>query len=561
MDFIQRMKQREAKIYERGQDSAKFDDPNSSHYIPKKPETKVPQGQSTQGQINELQDISQDMVNLAASLAESANINSQAIQSLLSETEIKDVFGAKNSNQHLPDADALMEEQQRILQEQRKLEESINKPVDIKKTSQTLASDPEATGEPPFISNMKDEKKVTSANKVEETVDEEPKVIPKLLTRASISQLSTNLKKRVFGQDEVIEEVVNILKSAFVSLKVNKKKPAGSYFFAGPSGVGKTELAKTLADSLGVNMLVINMGEYALEHEVAKLLGAPPGYLGYEAGGVIPNFIAKNPRGIILFDEIEKAHESADNILLSIMDQGVCQDNKGKDILFKETIIIATSNLGARVEYIQGLTQEEKNEERMNAIKEKLRPEIIGRYDSIFHFHSLKPDIYMKIVNKFLNGISESAKEEHQINLTFSDAIRDLIATKSFDPALGGRPAGKFIEKVVVLPFADFMLRDDFEAQLAENPDIVLDLNEDGNVCFRGKDNVVLGVQENTADIITRIENTSFSKPKNFKIDPADAAITELPKVSLKSPVKAPAPAKAPAKPAEVKKTPRPRPA
>lgn len=546
MNFQQRMAARAEQIRLNALESAKVNDPHSAQYR-HQPEEKKPQPvkATVEDQLGNLESISNDMVNMAAGLAEAANVNTKAIQTLLSESEIQSVYEAVDT-QGMPSMTDLEAQQKQIQAEQRKLQESIAKPIDIKKNSQKLSADPEAQGEPAFISNMKEEKSIVANQPQEEAVDETPKVIPKLLTRSSISQLKTNLLKRVYGQDEVIEEVVNVLKSAFVNLKVNKKKPAGSYFFAGPSGVGKTELARTLAEALDAPILIVNMGEYAQEHETSKLLGAPPGYLGFEQGGVISNFMHKNPRGIIVFDEIEKAHASADNILLSIMDQGVCQDNKGREINFKETIIISTSNLGARVEYIKGLTQEEKNELRMNAIKENLRTEIIGRYDSIFHFHSLKPEIYMKIVDKFLKGISDSAKEEHDFDIEFSDSIRNLIAEKSYDPALGGRPAGKFIEKVVVLPLADFMIKEEFETTIVDHPTIKLDLNADGNVTFLGKDGVVLGVQENTAEIIDRIEKSSVSKPASFKADPSDIeSIKDLPKVSLKTPLTKLAPAAA----------------
>lgn len=429
---------------------------------------------------------------------------------------------------------------------------------EAKKMLKDLSQDPEAKGQATFIKNATQDiasksgtNAIKEANAKAEAQANEPKVVPKLLTRTNVAPLEKNLKQRVFGQDEVIEEVVTVLKSALVNLKVNKKKPAGSYFFAGPSGVGKTELARTMADSLGVPLLVINMGEYTLEHEVAKLLGAPPGYQGSEEPGLIPRFIEKNPNGIILFDEVEKAHENADNILLSIMDQGVCQDNKGQDVHFKETIIIATSNLGAKVEYYDHLTQEEKNKYRMEAIKQRIRPEIIGRYDAIFHFHSLNQDVYMQIVDKFLKGIAQSAKEEHGMELKFSDAMREMIAKKSYDPALGGRPAGKFIEKVSVPMLADFLLRDDFEEKIAANPVITVDVNAAGNVYFHGANGEVLGELTDTAKIVERLDKARFSERKEMDSGQADVAI-EPPANPIKTPkVKLPRPATAPVAAAE----------
>lgn len=376
-----------------------------------------------------------------------------------------------------------------------------------------------ANKEPAFISNMKKDTNSVAVESAKEIKNEEPKEIPKLLTRANVAPLEKNLKTKVFGQDEVIEEVVGVLKSALVNLKVNNKKPAGSYFFAGPSGVGKTELARAMAETLGVPLLVLNMGEYSLEHEVSKLLGSPPGYAGSDEPGVIPRFIEKNPNGIILFDEVEKAHENADNILLSIMDQGVCQDNKGNNVYFKETIVICTSNLGGKVEYNTQMTQEEKNEFRMEHIKARIRPEIIGRYDAIFHFHSLNNEVYMKIIDKFLGTIAKSAKQEHELNLKFSDSLREMIAQKSYDPALGGRPASKFIEKVLVAPIADLLLRDDFEAVREANPELLLDINKDNNVVLKGKNRKVIAVADNTKQVIERLEKSRFSDKKKLGLE------------------------------------------
>jgi ATP-dependent Clp protease ATP-binding subunit ClpA len=369
--------------------------------------------------------------------------------------------------------------------------------------------------QPEFISNVIAENLTSTST--QQAVDKKENTEPeaKLLTRSKIAHLEATLKKNVFGQNEVIEEVTNVLKTAVVNLKVNKDKPAGSFFFAGPSGVGKTELALAIAEALGVPVLKLNMGEYALEQEAAKLLGAPPGYAGYEEGGRISNFIEANPLCIILFDEYEKAHHSIDNILLSIMDKGICQDNKGKDVKFKQTIIIGTSNLGGKVEYIPNLTQEEKNEYRMEAIKEKLRPEIIGRYDGIFHFHPLSFDVYCQIITKFLNNISKAAKEEHGMNLSFSPSIVELIAKRSNDPALGGRPAGKFIEKIITIPLANFLIADDYEQKIIDNPEIQMDINEKGNIYFRGNNDIVLGELENTEDAIVRLEKTRFSGKAN----------------------------------------------
>jgi len=404
------------------------------------------------------------------------------------------------------------------------IQKSVQENMDL--MSSRIKKMQEEQNTPPFIQNLIDEKKangesVDSIKKTESTttapevekegVAEEKKDI-KLLDKAKIRSLKDNLLKRVFGQDPVVDEVVDILKVAALNIKINKEKPAGNYLFAGPSGVGKTELAQSMADSLGVPILVVNMGEYGLEQDVTKLIGTSPGYVGYNEGGILTNFVMENTACIVLFDELEKAHPSADKILLSIMDKGTATDNKGNKVSFKETIVISTSNLGADIEYIQGLQQSEKNKYRMEAIKEGLRPEIINRYDSVFHFFSLTPEIYKKVVNKFLTNLTKSMEEEHTIALKFSEKMVDWIVEKSYDPAMGGRPARRFIEKVVIQPLADYMLDENFESSLKENPEMTMDLNKDGKVCFKGKNRKILGVLEDTQELLNRIEEGKFTQ-------------------------------------------------
>jgi ATP-dependent Clp protease ATP-binding subunit ClpA len=380
---------------------------------------------------------------------------------------------------------------------------------------------------PPFLKNLAKENSQPISTQVVENKDtpkvavdkakdpaavaaEEKKNI-KLLDKAKIRTLRENLLKRVFGQDPVVEEVVDVLKIAALNIKINKEKPAGNYLFAGPSGVGKTELAQALAEALDVPILVINMGEYGLEQDVTKLIGASPGYVGYDQGGILTNFVMENPACIVLFDELEKAHSSIDKILLSIMDKGTATDNKGNQVPFKETIIISTSNLGANIEYIQGLEQAEKNKYRMEAIKEGLRPEIINRYDSVFHFFSLSKEIYQKVATKFFKSLVKSIKEEHKFDMKISDKLMTFIVDSSYDPAMGGRPARRFIEKVVIKPLADYMLEEEFEKAIADHPEVTLDLNKANNICFKGKNKKILGVLESTKELVARVEEGKFT--------------------------------------------------
>lgn len=352
-----------------------------------------------------------------------------------------------------------------------------------------------------------------SSNTEIEKDDNQPTQNPnvKLLTKQKIRGLSESLKQRVFGQDETIEEVVDILKVAALNIKINKQKPAGCYLMAGPSGVGKTELAQSIADNLGVPLLKIDMGEYGQEQDVSKLIGTAKGLVGYKEGGLLTNFVKENPACVVLFDELEKADPTIDKIMLSIMDHGTCGANDGTIVSFKETIVISTSNLGAEVEYNTTLSKEEKNKIRMEHIKDGLRPEIINRYDSIFHLNALSHDIYKKVAVKFLTKLSESIKEEHNFNLNFTPKLIDFIVEKSYDPAMGGRPARKFIEKIVIKPLAEYMLNDDFEEVAVQHKEISMDLNKESNIFFKGKNRKILGTLENTAELVSRIEEGKFT--------------------------------------------------
>lgn len=362
---------------------------------------------------------------------------------------------------------------------------------------------------------LKADRSGTQIDKKVETEEEKSKKPEKLLQKKIIKELAAKMKTVVFGQDETIDEIVDVLKVATLNIKINKEKPAGCYLLSGPTGCGKTEIANTLALFLGDEMRPIpikkfNMGEYGMENDVTKLIGPPPGYKGADEGGQLTNFVSDNPISIILLDELEKAHPSIDKILLSIMDHGSCTDNHGKNVSFKNTIIISTSNLGAEIEYETNITKEEKDEYRMQAIKDGLRPEIINRYDSVFHCNSISKEVYSKILNKFLKSLTESIKSEHQIDLSYSPKLIDWAVEISYDPAMGGRPARKFIEKIVIKPLADQMIEDKINSQ--NHSEITLDLNKDNNVCFKTKRGKILGIMENTSELVNKVQQNKFTK-------------------------------------------------
>ena len=194
------------------------------------------------------------------------------------------------------------------------------------------------------------------------------------------------------------------------------------------------------------------------------------------------------------------------------MDKGIAADNKGVKVIFTDTIIISTSNLGADLEYEENISKEIKDKYKMEAIKQGLRPEIINRYDSVFHFNTLHKDVYKMIVQKFLKQLTGRIQEEHSMNINITDKLLNFIVEKSYDPSMGGRPARRFIEKVVVKPLADYLIEqpDEDNSEFADHK-LSLDLNKDSKICFKGKNNKIIRVLDNTEELVTRIENGKFT--------------------------------------------------
>lgn len=330
-----------------------------------------------------------------------------------------------------------------------------------------------------LISKGKEQDEVKSSNKSDgkTEMEQQPRNVEDLLNRGVVKGLGNFLKDKVFSQDDIIDEIESGLVVNSVNLNLNQDKPAGCYLFAGPSGVGKTETAIQLAKALGVEVLVVNMGEYSMEHDVTKLIGTTSGLIGYKDGGLLTNFLIKNPRCVVVFDELEKAHKSINKILLSILDKGMCRDGMNREILFKNCVFIATTNLGADAEYYEDMSKEEKHKFRMDVIHEEFAPEIINRYDAIFQFNPIGKDIYAKIVNKFASQIDDLSYERNGFKIKLSAKMIDLIVHSSYDPAMGGRPAKRFLEKIVLRSLAFKMLEDDFVKDAKENEEILIDVS------------------------------------------------------------------------------------
>ncbi len=291
--------------------------------------------------------------------------------------------------------------------------------------------------------------------------------------KEKLLSLEANLKKKVIGQDEAVKVVSDAIIRARSGIK-DPNRPIGSFIFMGPTGVGKTELAKALAYELfddERHMVRIDCSEYMEAFNVSRLLGAPPGYVGYNEGGELTEAVRRNPYSIVLFDEIEKAHPDVFNILLQILDDGRITDSTGKLVDFKNTIIIMTSNLGS--EYI--LDNEENNESKvMNALKEHFRPEFINRIDEIVIFKSLGKEVIYNILDKIIHE-TESRLKNINLHLELTEKAKDYIIAHSYDEAYGARPIKRYVTHHIETLLADKIIKD----EIKYNDTLIVDVNND----------------------------------------------------------------------------------
>jgi ATP-dependent Clp protease ATP-binding subunit ClpA len=296
---------------------------------------------------------------------------------------------------------------------------------------------------------------------VEATVARMARIPAKNLSRddeAVLANLEQELKAAVFGQDKAVEEVASAIKLARAGLR-DPQKPIGSYLFAGPTGVGKTELARQLAASLGVPLLRFDMSEYMEKHSVSRLIGAPPGYVGFDQGGLLTDAVLQNPHAVLLLDEIEKAHPDLYAILLQVMDYGKLTDHNGKSVDFRSTILIMTTNAGAaeaselRVGFLGG-TRTEASEE---ALRRMFTPEFRNRLDAIVYFNPLSPAVMQQIVGKFL-GQLEAQLKERRVALEVRPEALAWLAEKGYDKLMGARPLARLIQEKIKKPLADLLL-------------------------------------------------------------------------------------------------------
>jgi ATP-dependent Clp protease ATP-binding subunit ClpA len=305
------------------------------------------------------------------------------------------------------------------------------------------------------------QKKIIGNKEIEEIIAKIARIPPKNISsddRNALKTLERDLKAVVFGQDKAIEVLSSAVKMARSGLG-NGNKPIGSFLFAGPTGVGKTEVAKQLAYVLGIELLRFDMSEYMERHAVSRLIGAPPGYVGFDQGGLLTEAVTKQPYCVLLLDEIEKAHPDIFNILLQVMDHGTLTDNNGRKADFRNVTIIMTTNAGAESmsKASIGFTNSKDSTDEAADLKRLFSPEFRNRLDATVSFSALNQEIILRVVDKFLMQLEDQLHEK-KVDVTFSDELKAYLGKKGFDPLMGARPMARLIQDTIRKALADELL-------------------------------------------------------------------------------------------------------
>ena len=303
--------------------------------------------------------------------------------------------------------------------------------------------------------------------------------------KGKLKTLERDLKSVVYGQDNALEALASSVKMARAGLG-KTDKPIGSFLFSGPTGVGKTEAAKQLAYIMGIDLIRFDMSEYMERHAVSRLIGAPPGYVGFDQGGLLTEAVTKKPHCVLLLDEIEKAHPDVFNVLLQVMDHGTLTDNNGRKADFRNVIVIMTTNAGAETmsKSTIGFTTSRQTGDEMGDIKRLFTPEFRNRLDAIVSFKALDEQIILRVVDKFLLQL-ETQLGEKKVEVTFTDAVRKFLAKKGFDPLMGARPMQRLIQDMIRKALADELLF----GRLIDGGRLNVDLDD--------KDEIALEIQPN----------------------------------------------------------------
>lgn len=322
-------------------------------------------------------------------------------------------------------------------------------------------------------------KKTVGVGDVEAIVAKIARIPPKSVSSSDIEQLrklDESLKMTVFGQDEAIDTLSTAIKLARAGLR-SGEKPIGSFLFSGPTGVGKTEVSRQLANCLGVELLRFDMSEYMERHTVSRLIGAPPGYVGFDQGGLLTDAVNKHPHSVVLLDEIEKAHPDVFNLLLQVMDHGSLTDNNGRKADFRNVILIMTTNAGAEdmSRPSMGFTRQDHTTDGMEAIKKMFTPEFRNRLDAIVQFGTLPLSVVETIADKFLTEL-QSQLDERKVVLEVTTAARQWLAVNGYDEKMGARPMARLIQEKIKKPLAEQVLFGD----LASGGEVQVDADENG---------------------------------------------------------------------------------
>ena len=323
------------------------------------------------------------------------------------------------------------------------------------------------------------QKKTITRNEVEEIVAKIARIPPASVSnddRSKLKSLDRDLNSVVFGQEPAIEALAAAIKMARSGLG-KPDKPIGSFLFSGPTGVGKTEVAKQLAFILGIELIRFDMSEYMERHAVSRLIGAPPGYVGFDQGGLLTEAVTKKPHAVLLLDEIEKAHPDVFNVLLQVMDHGTLTDNNGRKADFRNVIIVMTTNAGAETmnKATIGFTNPRERGDEMGDVKRMFTPEFRNRLDAIVSFRALDEEIILRVVDKFLLQL-EGQLAEKKVDVTFTDALRKHLAKNGFDPLMGARPMQRLIQDTIRRALADELLF----GRLVDGGRLTVDVDADG---------------------------------------------------------------------------------
>jgi ATP-dependent Clp protease ATP-binding subunit ClpA len=327
------------------------------------------------------------------------------------------------------------------------------------------------------------QKRTITPREIEDIIAKIARIPPKTVSsddKNSLKTLDRDLKAVVYGQDAAIDALSTAIKMSRSGLG-NPQKPIGNFLFSGPTGVGKTEVARQLAYVLGVELIRFDMSEYMERHAVSRLIGAPPGYVGFDQGGLLTEAINKHPYAIVLLDEVEKAHPDIFNVLLQVMDHGTLTDTNGRKADFRNVVLVMTTNAGAEMlnKASIGFSNSRESGDEMGEIKRMFTPEFRNRLDAIIPFASLTEPVILQVVDKFLMQLEEQLHEK-KVEAVFTDALKAYLAKHGFDPLMGARPMARLIQDTIRKALADELLF----GKLAHGGRVTVDIDAGEKVCL-----------------------------------------------------------------------------